>query len=191
MNAPTSVGETDRAADAAAQDLLDLRARLLAVPRDDGAVAGDPYLSLRVGDHCLGIPAARIRHVTAPGAVTAVPDAPTAIVGIVSVIGAIVPVADLATILGVPASRGARHLVVVDDGDEGLGLLVDDVDAVVALRTPQAEDDAEDHERATAGGPLAGTVVEGLRLLDLDALLADQRLTPAGTMPATPAPEVP
>jgi len=58
--------------------------------------------------------------------------------GVISLRGRLVPVHDLAVRLGVPSARGAAaKLVIVDTGDEPVGVLVDDV--VEVLRVDEAQ----------------------------------------------------
>jgi purine-binding chemotaxis protein CheW len=60
--------------------------------------------------------------------------------GVVSLRGRLIPVHDLAARLGVPAARGASaKLVVVDTGEEPVGVLVDDVVEVLTVDAAQLE----------------------------------------------------
>ena len=60
--------------------------------------------------------------------------------GVVSLRGRLIPVHDLAVRLGVPAARGASaKLVVVDTGEEPVGVLVDDVVEVLTVDAAQLE----------------------------------------------------
>lgn len=60
--------------------------------------------------------------------------------GVISLRGRLVPVHDLAVRLGVPSARGdAAKLVIVDTGEEPVGVLVDDVVEVLQVDEAQLE----------------------------------------------------
>lgn len=163
--------------------VLDDRARALAAPLQTDDVATELHLVLRVGDHRLGVAAARARHVAGPRPLTAVSSAPSAIVGMAPVLGELVAVADLAALVGAVSQvpHDQRHIVVVDDGGEGLGLLVDAVEELVDVDLRSG--DADSHVL----GALTGASVGDLRLLSLDAALADPRLAHPDGSPADSA----
>lgn len=161
-----------------AEEVLAARARALAAPPEGARAPTELHLVLVTGGNLLAVPAHRVRHVAAPKPVTVVPMAPAAVVGIAPVLGGIVAVADLALLVGtgnaVPQEQ--QTLVLVDDGADPLALLVDGVEELVSL---EAFDDS-----SPGGGALAGPPTDGLRRLNLDALLADPRLaSPGGPSP--------
>lgn len=152
------------------QSILDERARRLAVPPDDDAALTEPHLVLRVGDHHFTVPVARIRHVSGPKPIAAVPSTAAAIVGIAPILGALVTVVDLGPLVGAHVDHPNEEcqLVVVDDGDEALALLVDHVDDLVELVPDQSD---------PVSGQLTSNRVGGPPLLRIDGLLADPRLS--------------
>ena len=153
------------------------RARSLAGARVDvQRAAGEVHVVAHVGDVNLAIPAARARHVVVPGPLAHVPGAPTLIVGICAVLGQLVPVADVAALLGVPRSGELPgRLVVIDDGSALLGLLVDRVEG---LTTVHPDDVRSTTSGGAPAGVLAGTDASGAFVLDVEAVLADPRLWP-------------
>lgn len=152
-----------------AEQVLDARARALAAPIRLVEARAELHLVLVVGEHRLGVPAHRVRHVAPPRPVTLVPTTAAAILGVAQVLGGIVAVADLALLVGATPAvpQAQRPLVLVDDGADQLALLVDEVEELTALEVAGPE---------AAGGTLAGPSVGGVRRLDLDALLADPGL---------------
>lgn len=153
------------------QSILDERARRLAVPLvEDDATLTEPHLVLRVGEHHFSVPVARIRHVSGPKPITAVPATAAAIVGIAPVLGELVTVVDLGPLVGAHVDHPNEEcqLVVVDDGDEALALLVDHVDDLVGL-VPDRSD--------PLSGQLTANLAGGPPRLRIDVLLAEPRLS--------------
>lgn len=163
--------------------VLAARALALAVPVEESHAATELHVVLRVGDHRLGIPADRARHVAPPRHLTPVPAGPPAVVGVAALLGGIVAVADLADLVGAASGlpREQRPLLVVGDGVDVLALLVDAVEELVALEVAAIDDGGP------GDGALTGAPVGGLRRLDLDALLADPRLAPPDSSSSEPS----
>lgn len=105
------------------------------------------------------------------------PGSSTELLGLLLVKGEAVPVADLASVLGLTGADHTRQLaVVLDDGHSPVGLLVDEV--LTTARLPErelrlAETDGLDAERASVE---LGITTDGVVLLDGALLLSDPRL---------------
>lgn len=151
--------------DEGASAVLEARARELAAPVDRAVDPGEMHLVLRVGGGRLSVPARRASHVGALAALTPVPGAPTAVRGIAAVLGRLVPVVDLAALLGVEraARRGLERIVVVERDQRPLGLLVEAVEDLVPL-----EDSVPEHGAGADG--LATARPRGPRALHVDAI---------------------
>jgi purine-binding chemotaxis protein CheW len=95
------------------------------------------------------------------------------VLGVISLRGKIVPVHDIATILGVMSERGEEaKIVIVAAGEDTAGLVVDDVEEVLTI-------DQAQHEPVPGGeSDLVDSIVKvGDRLviqLELDAIFEEQ-----------------
>lgn len=117
----------------------------------------EQLLSFRVRDERLAIPAHAVREVIRRPAMVRVPHAPAALVGLGNLRGSVLSVVSLASLIDRPAGEGKR--VIVLDGAQDVGLLVDEVSALI------------DREQDRGAGRPA-------RLLDVGALL-EQGFRPA------------
>jgi purine-binding chemotaxis protein CheW len=98
-------------------------------------------LTFTVGGETYGVEILSIREIIKVREVTEVPRTPRFLIGVISVRGVVIPVIDLRMRLKLtapPATRAARILVVVKDG-EPYGLLVDAVSGVVRLAESEIE----------------------------------------------------
>lgn len=99
------------------------------------------FLAFDMGVERYALPLSAVREIVRLPPVTEVPRAPWEILGIVSVRGHVTTLVDLRRKLGMqesPTSSRSRVLL-VDQGRELLGLLVDRVDQVVRLREDEVE----------------------------------------------------
>lgn len=99
------------------------------------------FLVLESGGERMGLPLASVREILKVTPVTLVPRAPGAVLGILSVRGRITTVIDLRLRLGMepmPDSRSTRILL-VDGGEETIGVRVDAVHNVIRLRETEVE----------------------------------------------------
>ena len=93
-----------------------------------------------LGGEEYGLPVEHVREIVRCGEPRPVASDVPWMLGVISLRGRLVPVHDLALRLGVPAARGANaKLVVVDTGDEPVGVLVDDVVEVLTVSEAQLE----------------------------------------------------
>jgi purine-binding chemotaxis protein CheW len=137
------------------------------------------YLVFRIGDDAMGLPLASVKEILKLAQITEVPRASPEIVGILSVRGRITTILDLRRVLHLPDAPVPRtaRILLVEHGDEVLGLRVDSVTQVVRLLEKEIE------SAAVIGGGLSEHVTgigrpsrEGLEenvivLLDPVALL--------------------
>lgn len=185
--APRGSGELQREA----ARILDERARELARPGDVdlGAATGTLVVVrflLRGAAHAVAT--VHVREIVHPGPLTPVPGAPPLLVGVVNLRGVLVPVFDLAALLGgAVASEPASHplVLVLGNGGPDLAVSVDDALDVVSLPIATLAPAAT----GAASGP--GALVLGLApdrtiVLDGAALLADPRLFAAEGPPDAP-----
>jgi chemotaxis signal transduction protein len=126
---------------------------------------------LRVGAERYALPVADVRSIVDMEGVATVLGTPPAALGLRALDGALLPVFDLATLLGVAGAAPTR--IVVVDLASPIGLAVDEVLDVAEL--PQL-DDVEDGGRlrgaALVDGTLLGAIDLGAVLGELEAVMA-------------------
>jgi chemotaxis signal transduction protein len=163
--------------------LLEQRAAALARPeeRDEGLSPTDVVVVSVAGGLRYAVETRYVRQAVRSRSVSMLPGSASELVGLMLVRDEAVPVADLATVLGLAATDVTRPFVVVVGVDEPpVGLLVDEVLAAEGIP------DAHLRGHQTGGGASAGLEVGmtsgGVVLLDGRALLDDDRLRiPAAT----------
>ena len=99
------------------------------------------HVRVRVGDENYALPVENVLEVGELGRLAAVPGAPAACLGVRNLRGEILPVFDLATVLGLAPDHPPARVVVAEDDGRRAGFAIDDVTDVVQL--PDAREDAE------------------------------------------------
>lgn len=126
---------------------MSLQRRKTELPAPSGGRALQPagdrqeFLSFVLADEVYALPLIRVREILRPPPITEVPRAPADVVGIISVRGRITTIVDLRKRLRVeraPIDRRTRILL-VDNGDEILGCVVDRVLQVHRLAPDEME----------------------------------------------------
>jgi purine-binding chemotaxis protein CheW len=110
------------------------------------------YVRLRVAAEAYAIPVTQVRGVSDLGQVTPVPGSPPGVLGVRNLRGQLVPVIDLAVMLGISRVGAPGYLLVAQAQGEQAGLAIDAVSGVTEL--PDREEDAE-------SGMLSGAVLDG------------------------------
>lgn len=175
----TGSGASDRAV-ADVEEILQQRARALAIPRGAGEPGGrsaELHLIVRIGDRMVALPAARVSQVVRPSPLARLVGCGAAISGLAVVHGELVQIADVSAVLHPGADarpRSASHFVVLDDEESSIGLLVDEVVELRPLHPDEVAADSSGH-RSVA---IVGVASDGVFVLDTDVLLADPRLRP-------------
>jgi chemotaxis signal transduction protein len=103
------------------------------------------HVWLRVGTEHYAVPIESVRQVDELGAVSAVPGAGGALLGLRNLQGQVLPVFELARVLGIAAddsTRGPQRVVVAEQAGRLAGLGVDEVTDVGALDAELEETDA-------------------------------------------------
>ncbi len=125
----------------------------------------DQVVIFELAGNSYAIDIAAVREIIRPQPVTPVPHAPFAVRGVINLRSAIVPVVDLRQRCGLPSAEEtpATRIVVVQDAQQGVGLVVDAVSEVTTIATDAIE-------------PVAGVVrgAEAQRLLRGVARLDDR-----------------
>ena len=93
------------------------------------------YATFHLKDTLCGIALDRIQEISNPAALNVVPQAPDYVMGIINLRGRIVTVIDTGKRLGLaPIESGEKmKTIIVNDGDETVGLMVDGIDNVVSV----------------------------------------------------------
>ena len=77
------------------------------------------------GEH-YALPVGAVIEIAELGQVTSVPGAPSGVLGVRNLRGQVIPVIDLATMLGLSADAGSQRIVVAEDGSLRAALAVTD-----------------------------------------------------------------
>lgn len=142
-------------------------------------VTGGQYLTLALADELYGIGVRAVREIVEYMPVTRLPGAPPHVRGAITLRGDVVPVVDLRTALGLPASLPTQRscIVVVESALQGeqivTGLIVDAVIEVIELHAEHCEPVPRFGSRARPDA-LLGLAVCGERfipVLDIEAVL--------------------
>lgn len=123
-------------------------------------------LQVGLGSERYAIPVASVLEVAEPCNVAVVPGAPSALLGICNLRGTILPVFDLATILGVPRGEDGGVIVVTRYEHASVGLAVSTVIGVDELPPPSEPTQSPHlkgavlHEQALIGVIAADSIIE-------------------------------
>ena len=121
---------------------------------------------MRVGGEQFALPVEHVREIARLGAISPVPGAGNVVLGVRNLRDQVLPVFDLAALLGVTADCPPSRIIVVEQGGHRAGLAIDAVTDVAAL--PDASDDA-------ASGFVSGTSLadgEQVGVIDVPRLFA-------------------
>ncbi len=130
---PATVAAASPAAQAPAADTA-------APTVENAAVRRREILRFRLHDERFAIDLDRVEEIIKPRHFTNVPRAPEWILGILSLRGTMIPVIDLASRLGFRARESAgQRIIVVRDGEDLCGLLVDEVRDVERIADQDVE----------------------------------------------------
>lgn len=167
--------------------ILEERARVFARPlAAERAEATIDLVCFEIGSERFAIEASFVQRIVPPPRATPLPGTPAHLVGIANVRRQLLlPVFDLAPLLGIPAATDARELVVLGRVAFELGILV----SVVTELVPHA---AVPRGGAGDSRPLVGRMLaDGRSLIDGAALLDDPRLVVGPIAARSPEEEVP
>ena len=94
------------------------------------------YAQLRLAAEAYAVPIGNVVEIASLGDLTAVPGARPEILGVRNLRGQILPVIDLAQVLGLTATEPPRQLLVAESGSTQAGFAIDEVSQVGELPDP-------------------------------------------------------
>ncbi len=117
------------------------------------------HVRFRVGNESFALPVGQVLEVADLGQLAPVPGAPPSILGVRNLRGQVLPVIDLAAVLGTAHSDSAAKLVIAEEAGRRAGLAIDQVTDVGELTGPLQETDSPFLAGSTlAEGELVGIV---------------------------------
>lgn len=151
------------------------------------------YVLLRIGSEAFAMPVGHVLEVAVLDEVAVVPGARPEMLGVRKVRGQILPVVDLALLLGIPRTAVPRRLVVAEDGDRRACFAVEQVSGVSELGDPTEETVSDLLAGAMlADGGLVG-VIDVPQVCDLlqgaPSLQASPSLQAGPSLQAVPPPQ--
>jgi chemotaxis signal transduction protein len=107
------------------------------------------HVRVRVGDENYALAVDDVLEVAELGELTPVPGAGDAVVGVRNLRGQVVPVVDLATVLGAQGASSPKRIVITERAGRTAGLAVDEVVGVATLPETSEEAESQHLTRAT------------------------------------------
>jgi chemotaxis signal transduction protein len=103
----------------------------------------DVHVQVRLGAELYALPVTHVLEIGDIGALTAAPGASRATLGVRNLRGDLLPVFDLAAVLGLPRSEAPQRMLVAERGGTRAGFAVDEVTDVDVLPEADQEVDSE------------------------------------------------
>lgn len=114
------------------------------------------YVRIKVGAEAYAVPVGHVLEIAELGTVTPVPGAPAPVLGLRSLRGQLLPVVDLAALLGVARTAAPARLLVTEAAGQRAGFAIDEVTEVGEMPEPTEE---------TSSSLLAGATLTGGELI--------------------------
>lgn len=144
--------------------LLEARARAIAEAREAPRVGGVPLLTFQLEGRALAVEVADVGQVMEARGIWPLPASPEWLLGALVARTRIVPVLDLRPLLGLPArgTSALRRVIVLERAGEAYGIAV--------ARLDGRRDVPSDEIGPASSAPFKWTTLDGLAVLDLEAL---------------------
>ena len=142
------------------------------------------WVTFRLAEESYGIAVMQVQEVLRVTEITPVPGAPDYVLGIINLRGNVVTVLDTRKRFGLPANEmdDASRIIIIESGEQVVGLLVDSVAEVVYLRAAEIESSPnvgnEESSRYIQG--VANRDDDLLIVVDLNKLLTGQEWSDLG-----------
>jgi chemotaxis signal transduction protein len=114
------------------------------------------YVRIKVGAEAYAVPVGHVLEIAELGTVTPVPGTPAPVLGLRSLRGQLLPVVDLAALLGVARTAAPARLLVTEAAGQRAGFAIDEVTEVGEMPEPTEE---------TSSSLLAGAALTGGELI--------------------------
>jgi purine-binding chemotaxis protein CheW len=117
------------------------------------------HVRVHVGAESYSLPIGNVREIAVLGEVALLPGAPGPVLGVLNLHGQVLPVIELAGMLGIPHKARPLRIVIAEDGGRLAGLAVDSVTGVEVL-PETSEEVASPHllGAALVDGVLVGAI---------------------------------
>jgi len=94
-----------------------------------------------LADESYGVEISRVQDINRMQEITEIPHSPESVVGVINLRGRVIPVVDLRTRFGMPGAEHTKstRIVVVQMGEEPIGMIVDAVSQVLRIPTKVIE----------------------------------------------------
>ena len=111
------------------------------VPESEGEAGSVAVLAVLAGDEAYGFSLSAVREILVPPPLTEVPRAPEHVLGVIAVRGQIITVIDLPKMLDLEVEQSDPYgrILLVDNGEELIGVAVDRVIQVYRMESEQIE----------------------------------------------------
>jgi purine-binding chemotaxis protein CheW len=111
------------------------------VPESEGEAGAVAVLAVLAGDEAYGFSLSAVREILVPPPLTEVPRAPDHVLGVIAVRGQIITVIDLPKMLDLEVEQNDPYgrILLVDNGEELIGVAVDRVIQVYRMESEQIE----------------------------------------------------
>ena len=100
------------------------------------------HVRFRVGAESFALPVGQVLEVAELGSLAPVPGAPPSVLGVRNLRGQVLPVIDLATVLGTARAPGTQKLVIAEEAGRRAGLAIDEVTDVAELHGETQDSDS-------------------------------------------------
>jgi len=151
---------------------------MTSAPTIDLSAEPQEYIAFHVGGQSYCIDIMSVKEIRGWTPATPLPDSPSFVQGVINLRGAVLPVLDLADRLGLPVKEPtARHaIIVVQNGDQLIGLLVEAVSKILMLSPASIQSPPEIAADASRGfiKGIVATENEVISVLVIKNLLADR-----------------
>ncbi|WP_193177401.1 chemotaxis protein CheW [Oricola nitratireducens] len=114
-------------------------------------------ISFRLGDQVFCLDIMVVREIRVWVKATPLPHSPDYVLGFINLRGRVIPVVDMALRLGLPAVQPTEQsaIIVIDEGERGVGILVESVSDMVSVKPEEMQpvpDVMSDEEKALTKG---------------------------------------
>lgn len=112
--------------------------------RDSNVSSSEPILkiiSFRLADQVFCLDIMAVKEIRVWQKATPLPHSPEYVLGFINLRGKVIPVVDMALRLGLPAIQPTEQsaIIVIDEGDRGVGILVDSVSDMVTVKPEEMQ----------------------------------------------------